>query len=244
MIKRSILVLWIVGLTASLPAFAQPMEDVVYLKDGGVVRGTIIEQVEGESLRIETAGGNVFAYSMEEIAEITSEPVAEAEAVAGGFEIGTLFGLTHQSRGDRGFTLIGLPDAGFDAGSPALYVEWFPSDKLSIGPEFNVAFTSGGSSDAWARVAGRFAYFPRGVAMSGPYVVGLAALKGDTTGTNNSFGAGGGGGYRWRVGPAFALRVEARYRRWFDSQDYYYYSTTDQNEFSLVIGLGTVLGGK
>ena len=241
--KRAMLVACAVCVAAA-PAFAQPMEDVVYLQDGGVVRGTIIEHIEGESLRIETAGGNVFALSMEEVAEITWEPVAADEAAAGGFEIGTLFGLTHTSRGDRGFTVIGLPDAGPGTGIPALFVEWFPSDKISLGPEFNVAFYSGGGSDAQASVAGRVAYFPRGAATSGLYVMGQAGLKGDTSGTANTFLAGGGGGYRWRVGPAFVLRLEARYRRWFDSQNYYYHSTSDLNEFSLLIGLGAVLGGR
>lgn len=68
--KRSNLVAFVMVL-AAVPAFGQSMEDVVHLKDGSVVRGTIIEQVAGESLRIETAGGNVFAFSMDEVAEIT-----------------------------------------------------------------------------------------------------------------------------------------------------------------------------
>ena len=43
------------------------------------------------------------------------------------------------------------------------------------------------------------------------------------------FAAGGGLGYRWRLGPAFVLRAEGRYRRWFDD---------GVNDFSLLIGLG------
>ena len=34
----------------------QLMEDVVYLKNGGIVRGMIYEQVLGESLKIHTQG--------------------------------------------------------------------------------------------------------------------------------------------------------------------------------------------
>ncbi len=50
------------------------LEDVVYLKDGSIIRGTIIEQVPGESLKIETTGGNVFVFSMKKIERIAKEP--------------------------------------------------------------------------------------------------------------------------------------------------------------------------
>lgn len=49
------------------------MVDVVYLKNGSIVRGTIIEQVPGVSLKIQTADGSVFFYKMEEIEKITKE---------------------------------------------------------------------------------------------------------------------------------------------------------------------------
>ena len=71
---RLVLVVCVTAVVVTSPVSAQELEDVVHLKNGGVVRGIpIIEQVEGESLRIETTGGNVFAYTMEEIAEITRE---------------------------------------------------------------------------------------------------------------------------------------------------------------------------
>ncbi len=46
---------------------AQEMEDVVYLKDGSILRGTIIEDIPGESLRIQTRDGNVFRISYDRI---------------------------------------------------------------------------------------------------------------------------------------------------------------------------------
>jgi len=48
-------------------------EDVVYLKNGGVVRGIIIEQVPGVSLKIKTRDGNVFVYAMKDIQKMTKE---------------------------------------------------------------------------------------------------------------------------------------------------------------------------
>ncbi len=47
--------------------------DVVYLKNGGVIRGMIIEQVPGVSIKIKTKDGNVFVYKMEEVEKMTKE---------------------------------------------------------------------------------------------------------------------------------------------------------------------------
>jgi len=61
---------------STLPA-QQPMEDVVYLENGSVIRGTILEQTPGESLRIETRDGNTFVFDMEEVERITREAAVE-----------------------------------------------------------------------------------------------------------------------------------------------------------------------
>lgn len=52
------------------------MEDVVYLKNGSIYRGIIIEQVPNVSLKIETTGGNVFAVQMDEVEKIAKERLA------------------------------------------------------------------------------------------------------------------------------------------------------------------------
>ncbi len=48
-------------------------QDVVYLKNGSIIRGMIIEQIPGISLKLETRDGNVFVYKMEEIEKMTKE---------------------------------------------------------------------------------------------------------------------------------------------------------------------------
>lgn len=53
---------------------AQNLQEVVYLKNGSIIRGTIIEQVPNESLKVQTSDGSVFVYKMEEVAKITKEP--------------------------------------------------------------------------------------------------------------------------------------------------------------------------
>ena len=68
--------LFIVSITS---IFAQQetqeqMQDVVYLKNGSIIRGNIIEQIPGDHLRIELVNGCEFVYKEDEIEKITKEP--------------------------------------------------------------------------------------------------------------------------------------------------------------------------
>ncbi len=47
--------------------------DVVYLKNGSIIRGLIMEQIPNETLKIQTADGSLFVYKMEEVVKITKE---------------------------------------------------------------------------------------------------------------------------------------------------------------------------
>ncbi|WP_320053207.1 outer membrane beta-barrel protein [uncultured Acetobacteroides sp.] len=54
--------------------FAQESyQDVVYLKNGSVIRGMIIEQVPNKSLKIQTADRSVFVYQIDEVEKMTKE---------------------------------------------------------------------------------------------------------------------------------------------------------------------------
>lgn len=83
-------------------------QDVVYLKNGSVIRGVIIEQVPNESIKIETADRSIFVYQMDEIKKLTKEekpvtksdnptPSSEGEGLQSGYrgiaEFGYQFGL-------------------------------------------------------------------------------------------------------------------------------------------------------
>jgi hypothetical protein len=52
----------------------QTMEEVVYLKNGSIIRGIIIEQVPNRTIKIQTADGNLFVYDVDEIEKLTKEP--------------------------------------------------------------------------------------------------------------------------------------------------------------------------
>src|SRR5690606_35546933 len=56
------------------PLAAQQLQDVVYLRDGSVIRGTIVEQIPGESVLIQTADGNRFRYTLSQVERMTREP--------------------------------------------------------------------------------------------------------------------------------------------------------------------------
>lgn len=51
------------------------MRDVVYLKNGGITKGIIIEQIPNESIKIQTADGSIFVYKMDEIEKMSKETI-------------------------------------------------------------------------------------------------------------------------------------------------------------------------
>ncbi len=56
---------------------AQTLNDVVYLKDGSVIHGIIVEQVPNESVKVKTADGSLFVCKYENISKITKEEPAD-----------------------------------------------------------------------------------------------------------------------------------------------------------------------
>jgi TM2 domain-containing membrane protein YozV len=87
MYRTSMSLIILFGLLVSiLPSRCFPqgaeLQDVVYLKNGGVIRGVIIEQIPLEKLRIRTADGSIFVYQMSEIERITREAPFSTPAVA------------------------------------------------------------------------------------------------------------------------------------------------------------------
>lgn len=71
---RKLLFLFI-ALLVSVVVSAQQnnLTDVVYLKNGSIIRGVIIEQVPNELIKLQTADGNLFVYQTSEIEKIIKE---------------------------------------------------------------------------------------------------------------------------------------------------------------------------
>jgi hypothetical protein len=70
---KNFLFLIVLGFITTFASAQNNYQDVVYLKNGSIIRGTIIEQVPGKSIKIETADKSVFVYKMDEIEKLTKE---------------------------------------------------------------------------------------------------------------------------------------------------------------------------
>jgi hypothetical protein len=55
----------------------EAFEDVVYLKNGGVIRGMIIEQKIGKFIKIKTYDNRVLVFDFNEVDNIVKEPIQE-----------------------------------------------------------------------------------------------------------------------------------------------------------------------
>ena len=70
---KKILFLLMLVTSCFTASIAQNVQEVVYLKNGSVIRGLIIEQIPGVSLKIQTSDGNIFAYPISDVKSITKE---------------------------------------------------------------------------------------------------------------------------------------------------------------------------
>ena len=60
-------------LGTGLSAQRNVLQDVVYLKNGSIIRGLIVEQVPNESIKLQTNDGNIFVYNLDEVQKMTKE---------------------------------------------------------------------------------------------------------------------------------------------------------------------------
>ena len=58
----------------------QKTTDVVYLKNGSIIRGSIQELTPNEKVKILTSDGSLFVYQMDEVEKVLKETVVESQA--------------------------------------------------------------------------------------------------------------------------------------------------------------------
>jgi hypothetical protein len=62
-------------------AFSQNLsKDIIYLKNGSVIKGEIIEQIPNKSIKIQTSDGSIFVYDFSDIEKIAKEKVTTGSA--------------------------------------------------------------------------------------------------------------------------------------------------------------------
>ncbi len=169
---KKILVFMLFGIM-SIVAFGQTeYQDVIYLKNGGIIRGEIIEQVPDKIVKIETIDRSVFVYEINDIEKFTKEPVQVLKAfkeMENGIKSGYRF------LGDFGYQ-IGIGDYNLDRLSlnivngyqfnPYIYagvgvgLRYYTDDKKAVIPVFlNFRTTFIGSKvSPYLELAGGFSY--------------------------------------------------------------------------------------
>ena len=83
--------------------FSQQYEDVVYLKDGSVIRGLIVEQIPNKSIKIKS-GKNLFVYQIDEIEKLTKEIIEDVGPPLENKTWSVQFGLGNH----RNYSLLGI----------------------------------------------------------------------------------------------------------------------------------------
>ena len=77
--KRLILFLC-ATLLCGAAALAQTYQETVYLKNGSIIKGTVLEQEAGGNIKIMTSDGSIFVYKSDEVQKITKEAVSSSRS--------------------------------------------------------------------------------------------------------------------------------------------------------------------
>lgn len=71
----------ILFLLMPIGSFADEYEDVVYLRNGSVIHGVIIEQISCINVKIETETGDLWVFSYNEIDKVTKENIGDTSII-------------------------------------------------------------------------------------------------------------------------------------------------------------------
>lgn len=69
----------VLALSACVCVNAQSWQEVVYLKNGSVIRGVVVEQIPNESLTIKTPDGSKIVCDMADVTKITKELITSQD---------------------------------------------------------------------------------------------------------------------------------------------------------------------
>ncbi|MBQ8501979.1 MAG: hypothetical protein IJ494_06760 [Bacteroides sp.] len=133
--RKLVLMLSFLMVGFSLSFAQQSQQEVVYLKNGSIIKGTVIEQVPGVSLKIQTGDGSVFAYQMSEVEKITKEVASRGYSSNRGY--GSSYDGNGVQRGYRGFLDLGYTLGTGDWGEDRIEL------STSHGYQFNPYFYAG-----------------------------------------------------------------------------------------------------
>lgn len=121
------------AICTGLSAQRNVLQDVVYLKNGSIIRGLIVEQVPNESIKLQTNDGNIFVYNLDEVQKMTKE-AGYAQRPAQRMRQRTNLEYVGSSTGYKGFLDVGYA---FGVGNlPAGRIEILTSHGYQIVPDY------------------------------------------------------------------------------------------------------------
>ncbi|MBA3899832.1 MAG: hypothetical protein H0X62_06420 [Bacteroidetes bacterium] len=81
-LKRNLALAFLTIFICGATTLAQTsQQDVLYLKNGSIIRGNITEVIPSQSVKIEVMGNNVFVYSMDDVEKMAKENVANTDKI-------------------------------------------------------------------------------------------------------------------------------------------------------------------
>lgn len=77
--KNKKIILATAAIINGIICFGQKMHDVIYLNNGGVIHGQILEQPQEDLIKIKNKSGDIFVYNRSEVKEIKNEEIPKRE---------------------------------------------------------------------------------------------------------------------------------------------------------------------
>ena len=124
--------------SVSIAYSSEKHQDVVYLKNGSIIRGTLIELIIGKTMKIKTKDGSIFVYNLDEVEKITKEPTFRDKSDNNdSYSNNSTFANNSNSLGSS--ELIFHP-LGFLQFGPILQYDIFLGKSLYIGPHLRFSY--------------------------------------------------------------------------------------------------------
>ncbi|HSK17859.1 MAG TPA: hypothetical protein VK912_01865 [Longimicrobiales bacterium] len=180
-----------------------------------------------------------LAVSVLAISAVAAETLSAQASANPRPEIGFRGGLTVYSEDGSSTSVLSFPGGGIFFMSSTVHAMMFVRPTLALEPQvgFLRVGNDGGSSGLFTGAMQIDQFFGDPSAGSVFGLLNVGFTTGFGSGSNDSiYAAGGGVGYRTIVSETLGVRVEGRYRRLFGDEG------SGLNEFSVLVGLGTVLG--
>lgn len=121
-------------------------QDVVYLKNGTIIRGVIIELIPNKSIKIETADRSVFVYQMDEIEKVIKRSIQE-EVIKRSIQEGKIGGsLSNSSLPSDYMVYKGIVELGYQIGVGEFGLNRLKLNIINgvqINPFFSLGFGTG-----------------------------------------------------------------------------------------------------